>query len=118
MYADFISGGIFYKFHIRNRYLLKNKRIRFFLYESTGLKVKRIFIFFIFSVAGLFAENSLSLPDKATEQGITLYWDTLSGGGMLEKTVINYRSVQAMNLLCLTAIHSLLPTLRHFQETE
>jgi len=85
MYADFISGGIFYKFHIRNRYLLKNKRIRFFLYESPGLKVKRIFIFFIFSVAGLFAENSLSLPDKAAEQGITLYWDTLSGGGMLEK---------------------------------
>ncbi len=85
MYADFISGGILYKFHIRNRYLLKNKRIRFFLYESPGLKVKRIFIFFIFSVAGLFAENSLSLPDKAAEQGITLYWDTLSGGGMLEK---------------------------------
>ena len=85
MYADFISGGIFYKFHIRNRYLLKNKRIRFFLYESPGLKVKRIFIFFIFSVAGLFAENSLSLLDKAAEQGITLYWDTLSGGGMLEK---------------------------------
>ena len=48
--------------------------------------MKRIIIFFMLIAAGLFAgENTVSLLDKAAEQGITLYWDTLSGGGMLEK---------------------------------
>ena len=57
-----------------------------FLHKLLELEMKRIIIFFILTAAGLFAgENTVSLLDKAAEQGITLYWDTLSGGGMLEK---------------------------------
>ncbi|MBO4640482.1 MAG: N-acetylmuramoyl-L-alanine amidase [Treponema sp.] len=40
----------------------------------------------IFSlVSTLFAVNDISLMDKAKQEGITLYWDSLSETGMLEK---------------------------------
>ena len=36
-------------------------------------------------VSTLFAVNDISLMDKAKQEGITLYWDSLSETGMLEK---------------------------------
>lgn len=47
---------------------------------------KNIIILIILSlVSSLFAVNDISLMDKAKQEGITLYWDSLSETGMLEK---------------------------------
>ena len=47
---------------------------------------KNIILLVILSlVSSLFAVNDISLMDKAKQEGITLYWDSLSETGMLEK---------------------------------
>ncbi len=47
---------------------------------------KNIILLIILSlVSSLFAVNDISLMDKAKQEGITLYWDSLSETGMLEK---------------------------------
>ena len=47
---------------------------------------KNILLLVLFSaVSTLFAANDISLMDKAKSEGITLYWDSLSETGMLEK---------------------------------
>jgi N-acetylmuramoyl-L-alanine amidase len=42
------------------------------------------FITVLFSLSGLFCQ-SLNLVEEASKTGITVYWDTLSGSGILEK---------------------------------
>ena len=52
-----------------------------------NLKRKVIFAFtMIFNVSLFFAANTISLLDAAKNQGMTLYWDSLSQTGMIEKS--------------------------------
>ena len=43
------------------------------------------FIFLIFNFSFIFASNDISLMDKGKNLGMTLYWDSLSESGMIEK---------------------------------
>ena len=52
------------------------------------MKLKRkiaIVFLLLFSVYGLFANNMSSLIDKAKSEGFTVYWDSLSETGVIEK---------------------------------
>lgn len=43
------------------------------------------FLFLIFNFSFIFASNDISLMDKGKNLGMTLYWDSLSESGMIEK---------------------------------
>jgi N-acetylmuramoyl-L-alanine amidase len=63
---------------------------------------KNIFLFVILSlVSSLFAVNDISLMDTAKKEGITLYWDSLSETGMLEKNghQITFRKDESIVML-------------------
>lgn len=63
---------------------------------------KHIVLVMIFSiVSSLFAVNDISLMDKAKQEGITLYWDSLSETGMLEKDghQITFRNNESIVML-------------------
>ena len=63
---------------------------------------KNIFLLVILSlVSSLFAVNDISLMDKAKQEGITLYWDSLSETGMLEKDghQITFRNNESIVML-------------------
>ncbi|WP_051537775.1 N-acetylmuramoyl-L-alanine amidase [Treponema sp. C6A8] len=49
------------------------------------LKTKLITIFALLASAKLFAANTLSLLESAKNKGMTVYWDSLSETGMIEK---------------------------------
>ena len=42
-------------------------------------------ILLIFSIFNIYAKNTISLVDKAKKEGMTVYWDSLSETGILEK---------------------------------
>ena len=44
-----------------------------------------IIILLVFSIFSLSAENNISLMEKAKEEGMTVYWDSLSETGIIEK---------------------------------
>ena len=63
---------------------------------------KNLFLLVILSlVSSLFAVNDISLMDKAKQEGITLYWDSLSETGMLEKDghQITFRNNESIVML-------------------
>ena len=63
---------------------------------------KHVILLLIFSiVSSLFAVNDISLMDKAKTEGITLYWDSLSETGMLEKNghQITFRKDESIVML-------------------
>ena len=63
---------------------------------------KNILVLVIFSlVFSLFAVNDISLMDTAKKEGITLYWDSLSETGMLEKNghQITFRKDESIVML-------------------
>ena len=63
---------------------------------------KNILLIMLFSlVSGLFAVNDISLMDTAKKEGITLYWDSLSETGMLEKNghQITFRKDESLVML-------------------
>ena len=63
---------------------------------------KHVILLLIFSiVSSLFAVNDISLMDKAKTEGITLYWDSLSETGMLEKNghQITFRNNESIVML-------------------
>ena len=63
---------------------------------------KHVILLLIFSiVSSLFAVNDVSLMDKAKTEGITLYWDSLSETGMLEKNghQITFRNNESIVML-------------------
>ena len=65
--------------------------------------MKRNILFFtlFILVSSLFAANDISLMDKAKTEGITLYWDSLSETGMLEKDghQITFRNNESIVML-------------------
>ena len=76
------------------------------LVETTKVEMinmkKNTLIFIILSlVSTLFAVNNISLMDKAKQEGITLYWDSLSETGMLEKNghQITFRKDESVVML-------------------
>ena len=63
---------------------------------------KHVLFVAIFSiVSSLFAVNDISLMDTAKKEGITLYWDSLSETGMLEKNghQITFRKDESIVML-------------------
>lgn len=62
------------------------RRNKFFSHEMQK-KILAIFLILFFFAAGVFAQNSSqkNLIESAVASGTTLYWDTLSQGGILEK---------------------------------
>lgn len=60
---------------------LKSRRLS--LHLSKFLEIPLFVIFFSFG--GLYAENTLELNSQTQKNGITLYWDTLSESGIMEK---------------------------------
>ena len=63
---------------------------------------KHVLFIAIFSiVSSLFAVNDISLMDTAKKEGITLYWDSLSETGMLEKNghQITFRKDESIVML-------------------
>ena len=63
---------------------------------------KHVLFIAIFSiVSALFAVNDISLMDTAKKEGITLYWDSLSETGMLEKNghQITFRKDESIVML-------------------
>ena len=67
------------------------------------MKLKRLFsvISLIFLSASLFAANDISLLDKCKNSGMTIYWDSLSETGMIEKNghQLSFRNGERMVLL-------------------
>lgn len=64
--------------------------------------LKQTFFIMIFSlISSLFAANDISLMDSAKKEGITLYWDSLSETGMLEKDghQITFRKDESLVML-------------------
>lgn len=63
--------------------------------------LKAIFGLFLINAGVLFAANTVSLMDSAKEQGMTLYWDSLSESGLLEKNghQFTFRKDHAVALL-------------------
>jgi len=67
------------------------------------MKLKRLFsvISLIFLSASLFAANDIALLDKCKNSGMTIYWDSLSETGMIEKNghQLSFRNGERMVLL-------------------
>lgn len=64
--------------------------------------LKQTLFIMIFSlISSLFAANDISLMDSAKKEGITLYWDSLSETGMLEKDghQITFRKDESLVML-------------------
>lgn len=76
--------------------------------KEFSLKNRCFLIFFAFFCVPLFAGQHL-LNEKAAESGMTLYWDTLSASGIIEKNG-HQISFQAENPLCMLDSSSLIIT--------
>lgn len=67
------------------------------------MKLKRfaILIILIFSTLPVFAANDISLLDSAKTRGMTIYWDSLSESGMIEKNghQLSFRNGEQIVLL-------------------
>ena len=65
------------------------------------MKKHFLFLMTFLAVSSLFAVNDISLMDKAKQEGITLYWDSLSETGMLEKNghQITFRKDESIVML-------------------
>ena len=64
--------------------------------------LKQTLFIMIFSlISSLFAANDISLMDSEKKEGITLYWDSLSETGMLEKDghQITFRKDESLVML-------------------
>ena len=59
------------------------------------------FLFLIFNFSFIFASNDISLMDKGKNLGMTLYWDSLSESGMIEKNghQLSFRAGEEIVLL-------------------
>lgn len=76
--------------------------------KEFSLKNRCFLVFFAFFCVPLFAGQHL-LNEKAAESGMTLYWDTLSATGIIEKNG-HQISFQAENPLCMLDSSSLIIT--------
>lgn len=76
--------------------------------KEFSLKNRCFLIFFAFFCVPLFAGQHL-LNEKAAESGMTLYWDTLSATGIIEKNG-HQISFQAENPLCMLDSSALIIT--------
>lgn len=76
--------------------------------KEFSLKNRCFIIFFAFFCVPLFAGQHL-LNEKAAESGMTLYWDTLSATGIIEKNG-HQISFQAENPLCILDSSALIIT--------
>lgn len=76
--------------------------------KEFSLKNRCFLIFFAFFCVPLFAGQHL-LNEKAAESGMTLYWDTLSASGIIEKNG-HQISFQAENPLCMLDSSALIIT--------
>lgn len=76
--------------------------------KEFSLKNRCFLIFFAFFCVPLFAGQHL-LNEKASESGMTLYWDTLSATGIIEKNG-HQISFQAENPLCMLDSSALIIT--------
>lgn len=66
------------------------------------MKIKKIFLTALISLTALiYAENTVSLLDFAKKSGMTVYWDSLSETGMIEKNShqLSFRNDDSMILL-------------------
>ena len=68
-----------------------------------NMKLKKLasLITTIFLCAAIFAANDIDLLDKAKKNGMTIYWDSLSESGMIEKNghQLSFRNGEKMVLL-------------------
>ena len=68
-----------------------------------NMKLKRFIsvISLIFICTMLFAANDIALLDKCKNSGMTIYWDSLSETGMIEKNghQLSFRNGEGMVLL-------------------
>lgn len=76
--------------------------------KEFSLKNRCFLVFFAFFCVPLFAGQHL-LNEKAAESGMTLYWDTLSASGIIEKNG-HQISFQAENPLCMLDSSALIIT--------
>lgn len=76
--------------------------------KEFSLKNRCFLVFFAFFCVPLFAGQHL-LNEKAAESGMTLYWDTLSASGIIEKNG-HQISFQAENPLCILDSSALIIT--------
>lgn len=76
--------------------------------KEFSLKNRCFLVFFAFFCVPLFAGQHL-LNEKAAESGMTLYWDTLSATGIIEKNG-HQISFQAENPLCMLDCSALIIT--------
>lgn len=76
--------------------------------KEVFFKIKYFLIFLLAFCAPLSAEQHL-LEEKASEAGMTLYWDTLSSSGIIEKNG-HQISFQAENPLCMLDSSALIIT--------
>ena len=67
------------------------------------MKLKKIIslICLVFISAGLFAVNDIALLERSKNSGMTIYWDSLSETGMIEKNghQLSFRNGERMVLL-------------------
>ena len=65
------------------------------------MKKNILLLVLLSAISSLFAVNDISLMDKAKTEGITLYWDSLSETGMLEKDghQITFRNNESIVML-------------------
>ena len=67
------------------------------------MKLKKIIslISLIFFTTGLFAANDIALLERSKNSGMTIYWDSLSESGIIEKNghQLSFRNGERMVLL-------------------